>query len=137
MSRILALDFGLRTIGVAMSDPSKKFAFAKESLANDNSIFTLLPRLVLQEQIETIVIGRSSSIMIEEKAEQFAATLKKLVSIPIKFVDEMFTTKMAKAIPHELNMKKTDRQNFDDNSAAAAYILELYLEQNLESREQN
>lgn len=126
--RVLALDFGLRTIGVAISDPQGIFAFARESFANDTSIYTLLPRMIQQEGVGTLVIGRSSSIFIEEQAESFAEKLKKKIYIPIEFVDEMFTTKLAKEIPLAIGMKKKDRQNFDDNSAAAAYILELYLE---------
>ncbi len=126
--RVLALDFGLRSIGVAISDPNKKMAFARESLANDSSIYTLLPRLIQQENVETLVIGRSTSIYIAEQAEAFAQKLKTKITIPIEFVDEMFTTKLAQEIPLALGMKKKDRQNFDDDSAAAAFILELYLE---------
>lgn len=129
MGRILSLDFGLSTIGVAISDPNKQFAFARESLANDNSIFILLPRIIQQEMVETLIIGRSTSILVQEKAEEFAAKLKKLIQLPIIFVDEMFTTKLAQQIPLQIGMKKKDRQKFDDNSAAAAYILELYLNQ--------
>ena len=129
MGRILSLDFGLSTIGVAICDPNKQFAFARESLANDNSIFILLPRIIQQEMVETLIIGRSTSILVQEKAEEFAAKLKKLIQLPIIFVDEMFTTKLAQQIPLQIGMKKKDRQKFDDNSAAAAYILELYLNQ--------
>lgn len=127
--RVLALDFGLRTIGVAISDPSGIFSFARESLANDSSVFTLLPRMIQQENVGTLVIGRSTSIFVAEQSEEFANKLRQKISVPIEFVDEMFTTKLANEIPLAIGMKKTDRQNFDDNSAAAAYILELYLEQ--------
>ncbi|MBI4836480.1 MAG: Holliday junction resolvase RuvX [Candidatus Abawacabacteria bacterium] len=127
--RLLALDYGLRTIGVAITDPGGTFAFARESLANDSSIYTLLPRMLQQESIEKIIIGRSTSIFVQEKAEQFAKTLKTAVHIPIEFIDEMFTTKLALEIPLAIGMKKKDRQNFDDNSAAAAFILENYLNQ--------
>ena len=127
MNKILALDFGLRNIGVAMSDPSQQFAFAQDSLPNDNAVFTILQRVVQQENIERIVIGRSTSFHVEEKAIQFVERLKKTVPVPIEFIDEMLTTKLALDIPLTLGMKKKKRQNFDDDSAAAGYILEHYL----------
>jgi len=128
MGKILALDFGLKHIGTAISDAQRTFAFARETISNSKDVFDQLSKLITDENIQEIVISRSTSREIDEAAQNFADKLKKTIDIPLHFFDERFTTKLAMEIPKTLGMKKKDRQNFDDHSAAAAYLLESYLE---------
>lgn len=128
MGKILALDFGLKHIGVAMSDEQQNFAFAREKISNETGVFEAIAKLISEEKVVKIVMSKSTSKEVAEACEIFTEKLQEQISIPVVFVDEIFTTKLALKIPHTLGMKKNKRQNFDDHSAAAAYLLESYLQ---------
>ncbi len=128
MGKILALDFGLKHIGTAISDGSRTFAFAREKIFNDRNIFPSLAKLIADEKIVEIIISKSSSNEVREASEIFVKDLQEHIPIPVIFLDEMFTTKLALKIPLALGMSKKKREAFDDHSAAAAYLLETYLE---------
>ncbi len=128
MGKILALDFGLKHIGTAISDEQKIFAFAREKMSNTHDVFDRLAKFITTENVEAIVVSRSTSPEIEQAGQDFVMQLKEHISIPVHFLDERFTTKLAMEIPKTLGMNKKKRQNFDDHSAAAAYLLESYLQ---------
>ncbi len=128
MTKILALDFGLQKIGVAVSDPTGTFAFARDRIANTTA--TTMPaieKLIDQERISMVIIGRSSSPPVLTASEKLAKQLRSL-GVPVQFYDESFTTQMAQSIPLAMGMKKKARQQFDDDSAAACVLLQSYLE---------
>ena len=56
MSKIVALDFGLKRTGVAISDDAKMFAFGLETVDSAN-LMTYLKALVVREKVDTIVLG--------------------------------------------------------------------------------
>ena len=55
MSKIVAIDYGAKRIGVAISDSSRKIAFALETISNQK-IFNFLDDLLKKEQVSTFVI---------------------------------------------------------------------------------
>lgn len=126
--KLLALDFGLKKIGVAITDESQQFAFAKDMLVNNDKLFGSLNQLIMAEKVGMIIMGRSPSAEIRKESEITAKKIEKYCNIPVLFVDEEYSTKQALALPHTLALKKKQRQQFDDDSAAAAYILEEYLQ---------
>lgn len=126
--KLLALDFGLRKIGVAISDELQKFAFAQEALANNLKFLSALKQLTETEKVGMIIMGKSTSEEIWEASKTAAKKIEQQCNIPVLFVDEEYSTQQALALPHMLGMKKKQRQQFDDDSAAAAYILESYLQ---------
>lgn len=126
--KLMALDYGLKKIGIAMSDDSQQFAFAKDMLVNNEKLLSSLNQLISSEKVGMIIMGRSPSDEVRKASEITAKKIEKHCNVPVLFVDEDYSTKQALALPHTLALKKKQRQQFDDDSAAAAYILEAYLQ---------
>lgn len=129
--KVMALDFGLKKIGIAMSDDSQQFAFAKDAVVNNEKLFSILNQLISSEKVGMIIMGKSPSQEVCMASEITAKRIEKYCNIPVLFVDEAYSTKQALELTHTLALKKKQRQQFDDDSAAAAYILEGYLQSRL------
>lgn len=132
--KILAIDYGTKRTGFAISDESKIFAFGLSTQETKNNI-TYLEILIPKEKIDTIVIGIPKKLNNElaeivPKIELFKRQLKnKFPDIKIEDIDERFTSKMAFQSMIDNGMKKKDRQNkalVDEISATI--ILQGYLE---------
>lgn len=134
MSKILAIDFGTKRTGFAISDESKIFAFGLSTQETKNNI-SYLETIIPKEKIDTIVIGLPKHLNNEladivPVIELFKRQLKnKFPEIKIIDVDERFTSKMAFQSMIDAGMKKKDRQNkalIDEISATI--ILQSFLE---------
>ncbi len=134
MSKILALDIGEKTIGIAVSDREKRCAFPGETLLRHGNLkadMASLRALILQHEITEIVVGipanRDGSKNIStERVETFVAKLRGSVRIPIHYEDETLTTWEAE---QELlsSGKKREVHKATIDSVAAALILESFL----------
>ncbi len=132
--RILALDYGEKRIGLALSDPLRIFAKPWKVLPN-NGLEQLLPqlRVILQEQRVTLIVlgmpyaleGGNTSKTDETQAfmEQLAASL----DIPIVPWDERYSTSEAIEELIKLGLDWKQRRQVQD-AMAAALILKNYLE---------
>jgi putative Holliday junction resolvase len=134
MSKILAIDYGTKRTGFAISDESRIFAFGLSTQETKNNI-TYLETLIPKEKIETIVIGIPKKLNNElaeivPKIELFKRQMKnKFPDIKIIDVDERFTSKMAFQSMIDNGMSRKDRQNkalVDEISATI--ILQGFLE---------
>lgn len=134
MSKILAIDYGTKRTGFAISDESRIFAFGLSTQETRNNI-TYLETLIPKEKIETIVIGIPKKLNNElaeivPKIELFKRQMKnKFPDIKIIDVDERFTSKMAFQSMIDNGMSRKDRQNkalVDEISATI--ILQGFLE---------
>lgn len=134
MSKILAIDYGTKRTGFAISDESRIFAFGLSTQETRNNI-TYLETLIPKEKIDTIVIGIPKKLNNElaeivPKIELFKRQLKnKFPDIKIIDVDERFTSKMAFQSMIDNGMSRKDRQNkalVDEISATI--ILQGFLE---------
>jgi putative Holliday junction resolvase len=132
--KILAIDYGTKRTGFAISDESKIFAFGLSTQETKNNI-SYLEILIPKEKIDTIVIGipkhlNNEPAQIVPKIELFKRQLKnKFPEVKIVDIDERFTSKMAFQSMIDSGMKKKDRQNkamVDEISATI--ILQSYLE---------
>ena len=117
--KILAIDYGKKWIGAAISDEEHKWAFPHNVLENDKNLFKNLIEIVKDEDVYKIVIGLPLNKKMQdtsqtEEVRKWVEKLVKKVELPIDFENEIFTTKMA-------------RGGKDDHSRAAALILESYL----------
>jgi putative Holliday junction resolvase len=117
--KILGIDYGFKYLGLAIADEQPKIAHPYKILENKGQDFVLaeLKRLIEQEKISQIVVGRPIGLagQLTEQTQitdQFIQFLKSNLPIPIDGFDERFTSKMAD----------------DDHAAAAAIILQDYLE---------
>lgn len=136
--RIMGLDFGSKTVGVAVSDPLGLTASGIEIIRRDspNKLRKTLARieqLVDEYKIEKIVLGYP--VMLDgsegervEKTKEFAAMLERRTGMNIIFQDERLTTVEAYEIMDMAGIKKVDRYKYVDQ-IAAKIILEDYMNQ--------
>ena len=134
MSRILAIDYGKRRVGVAVTDPLKIICTGLPTVPT-KEIFDFIKRYCQEELVEAFVIGESKNLdnsksQVADDIEQFSRKLGNLFpEIPIHWVDERFTSKMAKQSMLMSGMKKKKRRQKEIvDEISATIILQTYLE---------
>jgi putative Holliday junction resolvase len=133
--RTLGVDYGDRTLGLAMTDPMGIAAhpFASYRLkAKDEDNRRYFRELVERYQIAEIVIGiplrmDGSSGTRAEKTREFAVWLEETAGRPIIFWDERLTTREALAVLRRQNVRSESQKGLKDQ-VAAAIILSAYIE---------
>ncbi len=134
MSRILALDYGKKRTGVAVTDPLKIIANGLITIPTP-TVLDFVLKYVAEESVERIVVGYPKQMNNEDSENMkrivpFINLLKKrLPSIPIELYDERFTSVLAHRAIIESGLRKKARQNkalVDEISATI--ILQSYLE---------
>ncbi|MBX4187333.1 MAG: Holliday junction resolvase RuvX [Candidatus Doudnabacteria bacterium] len=128
----MALDWGEVRVGAAVSDPDGKIAFPLEKVIEAKVAVEEIKNIVAELVIEKIVIGLPKNLNGVEassakKVEEFAAELKKYVTIPIEFLDERFTSVQAGKILADIGMREAKQRQIKDN-IAAQIMLQQYLE---------
>ncbi len=125
MGRILAIDYGLKRTGLAVTDPLKIIATPLETVETQK-LLEKLANYMATESVERIVIGMpakldGSDTHATQPVLGFIEILKKkFPSMPISVEDERFTSKMAMQAMIQGGMKKSDRRvkgNVDKISA--------------------
>lgn len=134
--RILGLDYGSKTVGVAMTDalgmtvqPYKTIQRERESKLRQT--LSEIAEIVEQYQIEKIVMGLPLNMDDTEgnraaKTRDFAEKLKLRVAVPIEFTDERLTTMEAEEILDQSGIPRSEQKKVIDQ-VAAQLILEQYL----------
>ena len=134
MPRILAIDYGAKRTGLAVTDPSKIIASALETVPTDK-LLEYLKKYTQTEAVEAFVVGMPKNLdgtATDGTAhvERFVVELKNTFpETPIHLHDERFTSKMAMQTMIAGGMKKKDRQikgNIDKISAVI--ILQSFME---------
>ncbi|MCR5196037.1 MAG: Holliday junction resolvase RuvX [Pseudobutyrivibrio sp.] len=136
-SRILGLDYGTKTVGVAISDPLLLTAQEFETITRERAsalrhTLVRIKEICEEYQVDEIVLGYPRNMDDSEgfRCEdtlKFKALLEKRVDIPITLVDERLTTVYADEILEESGVAKKDRKKVIDQ-IAAAIILQDYLD---------
>ncbi len=134
--RTLALDYGIKRIGIAITDPLNIFAYPLVTLLNDSTFPEKFKRLLTEYSVVRILVGmpfkESGDESVTSKAvHEFVEEIKKYISLEIIFVDERYSSEIAKqriieSVPSK--KKRRDKGLVDKN--AAAVILEDYLKNN-------
>ena len=134
MGRILAIDYGRKRTGIAVSDPLQLIANGLTTVPT-HQLLTYILDYVAHEQVERILVGLPKQMSNEASEsmkyiEPFVRSLKKkLPEMPIEYVDERFTSVLAHHAMLEGGLKKKDRRDkalVDEISATI--ILRDYLE---------
>jgi putative Holliday junction resolvase len=134
MPRILAIDYGAKRTGLAVTDPSKIIASALETVPTDK-LLEYLKKYTQNEAVEAFVVGMPKNLdgtATDGTAyvERFVIELKNVFpETAIHLHDERFTSKMAMQTMIAGGMKKKDRQikgNIDKISAVI--ILQSFME---------
>jgi putative Holliday junction resolvase len=132
--RVLALDYGSRRIGVALSDPTGTLARPLPFLESqsDARLARQVAALATREEAALILLGlpRKMDGTLGEaagKVELFAVALRSATSIPVKLVDERLSTVQASRQLQEAG-KDARAQKSKIDSEAAAVLLQSYLD---------
>jgi len=134
LTRFLGIDFGLKRIGIAVSDPLHTFAYSLTTLQNDSTLLKKLSDIIHSKNIKKIVLGvpsdeKTSATSIVNKVKKFKEQLIKEFNLDVIEWDETYTSVMAKDRIIESVNKKKKRKNkelIDMNSASI--ILQEYLD---------
>jgi putative Holliday junction resolvase len=134
MARILAIDYGGKRTGIAVTDPMQIIATGLTTIASPELI-PFLKNYFLQEVVELIIIGLPKNLDDSDThgtplAEAAIKRLKKeFPKIPIQTVDERYTSKMAKEAMIQMGMKKKDRRDKKlVDEIAATIMLQEYMQ---------
>ena len=136
MGRILAIDYGRKRVGIAVTDPLKIIANGLTTVKSCD-VLKFLSDYLSKETVELIVVGLPKTMNNEESdsmqyIKPFVEKLKKQHSnVPIEMYDERFTSVLAHKAMLEGGLKKKERQNkalVDEISATI--ILQSFMESN-------
>ena len=133
MARIICIDYGLKRTGLAVTDPFQIIATGLTTIESPKLI-SFLKDYFSKEQVELILIGEPKNL---DDSDTHATPLvkkaivkikKEFPAIPLKTVDERYTSKMASQAMIDMGMKKKQRQNKSlVDEIAATIMLQEYL----------
>jgi putative Holliday junction resolvase len=133
MARILAIDFGTKRTGIAITDELKIIASGLQTVETVNLI-PFLKNYIAQENVERFVVGKPKQMNnLDSESEPFIVSFleklsKEIPKIPITRIDERFTSKMAFQSMIDSGLKKKQRRNKGlVDEISATIILQSYL----------
>jgi putative Holliday junction resolvase len=132
MGRIMAIDYGRKRVGLAVTDPLKIIATALTTV-HANAVLEYIENYMKTETIDLFVVGLPKNLDntdAESMADvrPFARRLEARFGIPIVWIDERFTSKLAMRAMIDSGMKKSERRIKENvDMISAAIILQSYL----------
>ena len=134
MARIMGLDVGDKTIGVALSDPLFVTAQPFETIRRTKAKADIkrLEEIVKEKEVEQIVVGLPKNMNNtmgpqSMKVISFVDLLKKRIDIEIVYEDERLTTVQSESVLIDMNVRRENRKKQIDN-IAASFILQSFLD---------
>jgi putative holliday junction resolvase len=133
MTRIIAIDYGLKRTGIAVTDPLQIIASALTTIESAR-IFTFLEEYLKKEKVELILIGDPRNL--DDSPNDLATDVQRIIgimqkkfpAIPVKTVDERYSSMMASRAMVEMRMKKSRRREKGMvDQMAATMMLQEYL----------
>jgi len=123
MKRIIAIDYGKKRVGVALSDESRAFALPQKVLPNDASLLGALKEIIQTNDVDTVVVGESKNYsgednLIMKDIRQFKKNIEKETGLAAVFEPEFLTSAEASHIQGKTGML---------DASAAALILQSYI----------
>ncbi|MFI5149735.1 MAG: Holliday junction resolvase RuvX [Bacteroidia bacterium] len=136
MGRIMAIDYGTKRVGIAVSDPSRIIASGLTTV-HAKDIISFLKEYFQKEKVDVVVLGDPKKMdnTPSESSRYVEAFLKNLQKtfpdLRIERVDERFTSKMAFQTMIDSGLKKKDRQNKElVDEISATLILQTFMQGN-------
>ena len=133
MGRLLAIDYGARRVGLALSDPLKMIASPYRTIINKNNTILIeeIERIIAAEDVELTIMGLPLGMAGQKteqtkKVEEFVDKLTDR-GIIIKYEDERWSSVAAKRSMKEQNIKIGYNKGLVDQTAAAIF-LQQYLD---------
>ena len=134
MGRIMAIDFGTKRMGIAVTDPLKMIAGGLETVDAKN-IMIFLEEYLKKEEVECVVVGNPNSNGrggdMTQMADDFCRKIKeKFPLLKIARIDEFYTSKLAHRTVMQSGINKTARRDKSlVDKISATILLQNYLEQ--------
>jgi putative Holliday junction resolvase len=132
--RLLGVDYGVKRVGLAVSDPDRLIAspLATYARIDTNRDAAYFRKLVAAEKITEIIVGLPVHTdgregMKAEEARDYGCWLSKTTDLPTRFWDERFSTAQAESALWNAGLTHRKRKNRRD-SVAAQMILQSYIE---------
>lgn len=134
MTRIMALDVGDKTIGIALSDPMLITSQPLETIKRTKVKFDIdrIEELVNENEVSTLIVGlpKNMNNTIGPQAMRvisFVDLIKKRLDIEIIYQDERMTTLESEAVLIDMTVRRENRKKHIDK-IAASFILQSYLD---------
>lgn len=134
MGRILAIDYGKKRTGLAVSDPLQLIAGGLTTVAS-HEVIPFLKKYITDQAVELFILGEPKQMNYEDsenmpRVRQFRKKLQQAIpNIEIRMVDERFTSVLAHQTMLDAGLKKQQRQNKPMvDQISATIILQTYLE---------
>lgn len=137
MSRIMGLDFGSKTVGVAISDPLFITAQGKEIIRRERpdklrQTLARIEQLIVEAEVDKIVLGYPKNMDDSEgdrvaKTKEFKEMLERRTGLEVVLWDERLTTVAADKYMIEAGIRREKRKDYVDE-IAAVFILQGYLD---------
>ncbi|MEO6681483.1 MAG: Holliday junction resolvase RuvX [Ginsengibacter sp.] len=134
MARIMCIDYGKKRTGIAVTDTLQIISTGLMTI-DTPELFIFLKKYFLEEEVELLIVGEplnldDSDTHATPLVRQFIKRLgKEFPSIPVRTVDERYTSKRAKEAMFDMGMKKKDRRNKRNvDEIAATMMLQEYME---------
>lgn len=134
MPRIMAIDYGKKRVGVAVTDPLQLIASRLETI-DTVSVWKFLDDYFAREQVELVLVGYPVQLNNQPSESlryinPFIKTFQQKYAIEIRQVDERFTSKMAFRSMIDAGLKRKQRQDKGTvDGVSATIILQSFLEQ--------
>ena len=133
MARIMAIDYGGKRTGIAVSDPLQIIATGLTTI-DSKELIPFLKKYIATEPVEQIIIGmpknwdESDTHGTPLVKEAIKKIQKEFPAMPLKEVDERFTSKMAKDAMLQMGLKKKERRDKKlVDEIAATIMLQEYM----------
>ena len=134
MARIVALDFGKKRTGIAVTDPSQLIATALDTVET-GELIGYLKKYFAKEEIEKVLIGYplnfdNSDTDATPLVDKFIPKFQHVFpTVPIEKVDERLSSRMASQAIAEMGLKKKDREQKElIDSVSAVILLQEYIQ---------
>lgn len=137
MARVLAIDYGKKRVGIAVTDPNQIIATGLTTIRTFE-IFDFLQDYFNKEEVERVIIGEAKQMNYQaSESMQFINPFikkfeKAFPNLPLQKIDERFTSLLAKDAILQSGVNKKKRQNKElIDKVSATIILQSYLEQQM------
>lgn len=131
MGRVASIDFGLKRIGIAVSDKERKIALPVSTVEGGKKAIQNIKAALPLKEVDLILLGLPLEMSgkkgaMAQTVEAFSKTLEQALGIPILLIDERLSSKGADASLRELSLNRKKRTEKVD-MIAAVLILQTYL----------
>ena len=141
MGRILGIDFGLKRVGIAISDEEQRFSFGRSTIIVSDwpGVIKEILELCEKEQIVEIVIGWPKPLSgknadLPAELNNFIEKIKTSIKIPVVLEDERMTTQLARRYLGEDVHSRNNKVKGKLDQLSAKVLLQNYLDKKLKRK---